>query len=641
MCNKIKKKIKIFVACKTPSYVPIHPLLFPIQTGSALSADHFEGMLRDDDGENISKKNDRYCELTAQYWAWKNQDADYYGFFHNRRYFSFSEMQGSLDEMGNLTLAALDTATLQKIGLEEETMRSGIEPYDIVLPQPMELIPPPGEKGDYTIQKQYKWGIQHREEDLETAVRILLARYPEYAQDAQSYLDSCQGWFYNMFIMSRVLFFSYCNWLFPLLDEIDRAIDLTNASTYQLRTPGFLAERLFGIYVTHLKRTRPELKIAQRSVVFFNSTEQPFPWPAFEEKNVPVVLTASDEYAPIAAVLLESLKMHLSVGRNYDVLILDAGIRPEWRKLLEAILAGRENCALRFLPVRGKLNAYRLPVKLHLNDATYARLLLPDYLQNYHKAVYLDTDIILNADVAELFDTELGNCLFGAVRDTIAAGWCNQKGHEMRRYVTETLHLESPFDYFNGGVLVLNLEALRKEAPTRQLLAIAQSREWMWMDQDVLNLVGAGRTKLLGQEWNLMAHAGPNSANRPEALAPRWLQQQFDRAYAAPKLIHWAGHALPCFDAQADLFWYFWQYARRTVFYEMLLQLQSRQAAAIYTEELEKQVEQRRQEGIKYTLDTVYSWRLSAKVRAFLRRLGKAKVDSREQKGPDGQGAAP
>lgn len=58
----------------------------------AALADHrFKGMQHDDEGENISYKNPYYCELTAQYWAWKNLDADYYGLFHYRRYFSFSD----------------------------------------------------------------------------------------------------------------------------------------------------------------------------------------------------------------------------------------------------------------------------------------------------------------------------------------------------------------------------------------------------------------------------------------------------------------------------------------------------------------------------------------------------------------------
>ena len=49
----------------------------------------YERMEYDNNGDNISAKNSQYCELTAQYWAWKNIDCDYYGFFHYRRYLTF------------------------------------------------------------------------------------------------------------------------------------------------------------------------------------------------------------------------------------------------------------------------------------------------------------------------------------------------------------------------------------------------------------------------------------------------------------------------------------------------------------------------------------------------------------------------
>ncbi len=63
--------IKIFVVCHKPSYVPKNPYLYPIQVGTALASNKLLGMLHDDEGDNISNKNKTYCELTAQYWAWK------------------------------------------------------------------------------------------------------------------------------------------------------------------------------------------------------------------------------------------------------------------------------------------------------------------------------------------------------------------------------------------------------------------------------------------------------------------------------------------------------------------------------------------------------------------------------------------
>ena len=95
-------KIKIYVVCHKPSYVPENPYLYPIQVGTALSKSPLEGMLHDNEGDNISDRNKSYCELTAQYWAWKNEDADYYGFFHYRRYFAFDPNLNRDDGWGNI-----------------------------------------------------------------------------------------------------------------------------------------------------------------------------------------------------------------------------------------------------------------------------------------------------------------------------------------------------------------------------------------------------------------------------------------------------------------------------------------------------------------------------------------------------------
>ena len=67
--------IKIGMACHKPSVLPKNPLFVPIQVGSAIAARRMEGMCHDDEGDNISAKNASYCELTAQYWLWKNQES--------------------------------------------------------------------------------------------------------------------------------------------------------------------------------------------------------------------------------------------------------------------------------------------------------------------------------------------------------------------------------------------------------------------------------------------------------------------------------------------------------------------------------------------------------------------------------------
>ena len=100
--------IKLFVSAHRPAAFPSGGSILPIQVGAENASELFENTLHDNEGENISALNPMYCELTAQYWAWKNADADYYGFCHYRRYFDFTDVEHRQNDYGEI----IDTAAL-------------------------------------------------------------------------------------------------------------------------------------------------------------------------------------------------------------------------------------------------------------------------------------------------------------------------------------------------------------------------------------------------------------------------------------------------------------------------------------------------------------------------------------------------
>ena len=80
-------KIEIYILTHKPFDEEYDKELYkPLLNGSASHEDDF-GFLRDDTGDNISHLNNKFSELTGEYWAWKNSDADIYGFCHYRRWF--------------------------------------------------------------------------------------------------------------------------------------------------------------------------------------------------------------------------------------------------------------------------------------------------------------------------------------------------------------------------------------------------------------------------------------------------------------------------------------------------------------------------------------------------------------------------
>ena len=94
--------VKVLISCHKETDVVNTECFMPVQVGTSLAQKELPGMAHDNDGENISELNPMYCELTAQYWAWKNLDLDYYGFCHYRRYFNFSDRMFKEDSYGHV-----------------------------------------------------------------------------------------------------------------------------------------------------------------------------------------------------------------------------------------------------------------------------------------------------------------------------------------------------------------------------------------------------------------------------------------------------------------------------------------------------------------------------------------------------------
>lgn len=229
--------IKIFVSCHKYSPVPEHPLLVPIQVGAALSGTVFPGFLQDNTGANISALNRSYCELTAQYWAWKNCAADYYGFFHYRRYLYpdvYEKKPYRLEK--NCSLQTLDR-------LHFSSFSDLIPQYDILLPTPENMF--------VSVREHYNFAPFHFRQDLRLTEKIVAAHYPDYSSAMEAYLSQTRLYFGNIFVMREEIFKDYCSWLFPILTEFEQKADLSKRSTQEMRAPGYLAERLLGVYYTY------------------------------------------------------------------------------------------------------------------------------------------------------------------------------------------------------------------------------------------------------------------------------------------------------------------------------------------------------------------------------------------------------
>ena len=565
--------VRIFVSAHKPVELFDSQVFQPVQVGASRTDERFIWALCDDEGGNISDLNPMYCELTTQYWAWKNVDADYIGFCHYRRYFDFSDTSHEENAYGEVIDDYIDIVSQREYMLEDAHIRKVVKNYDVITTPVEDIRSYMGENS--TIRSQYDAAPKLFVEDLDRVIGILVARHPEYEQDAKAFLAGHTGRFCNMFIMKKQIFYDYCAWLFPLLEEFVASADMNLYSKEGLRTPGHLAERLLNIYLLHHERIGAGWKMKQLQCVHFTKPDRYYLPMALSCGNdnrpvIPVVFASDNNYVPMVTTTIYSMLRNASDAYRYDIVVLHEGIEWENQERMKAFFGQFENAGLQFCDVSRFVDQYELTTNNpHISNETYYRFLIQELLPYYSKVLYLDSDLIVKGDVAELFSVDLGDNLLAAVRDVDYCGNLNMKDGIRMRYTKEVLGMRQPYDYFQAGVLVLNTKAMRKLHPMEKWLEFASDDRYIYNDQDILNAHCQGRVKYLDYDWNVMTDCFGRIGN-VFSFAPCAIFDAFNDSRNHEKIVHYAGAQKPWKMMGCDRFDLYWEYAKDTPFYVQL-----------------------------------------------------------------------
>ena len=571
MDKNLVPNLHVYISCHKMCYVPKFSFLRPIQVGTAIS-DVSLDMLHDDIGANISEKNRSYCELTAQYWAWKNDnDADYYGFWHYRRYMSFLHRELPHNKFEDVEIPYLDSQSISNLCITQESVCDFVKNYDVIATTPVRLHKL--SKRLHSIRDQYCKNNFQFEEDLDLILEIIKEKYPDFYETALYYINkSPVGYYCNMFIMRKELFKEYSEWLFSILSEFENRKDFSDYTPEAYRVCGYLGERLFGIYYLWLKKQNKYKCCELQRTLFKNVDTVQNLIPAFKENNIPVALAADNNFIPYLAVTLKSIIDNSNTKNNYDVLILSSDISESNKKLIQLLAKECKNFSIRFINPKRYLQSFSPFLHGHFGHIeTYYRLLLPQLLPEYSKIIYLDSDMVVLDDIAKIFETDVSEKLLAACRDADSAGLYNGCQVGKKNYIDNILQLKRPYDYFQAGTILLNLEEFRKTYSLEELLEFSASEEWQLQDQDVLNKLCEGRIAYLDMSWNVMVDLYGVRVKNVISQAPHWLTDLYMTSRKNPKIIHYAGPEKPWFSPEMDYGWQFWTYARNTPFYEILI----------------------------------------------------------------------
>ena len=263
----------IAVSCHKPTSIPQAGAYLPIHVGAALAQEPIASMQPDDEGDNISATNPRFCELTAQYWAWKHVEAEYVGLCHYRRYFCFDSLDHEVNDHAQIEVSDLTPETAREYRLDDDVLISQtVQQYDMIIPKEWDI------RGVYTPKGPKRSVAKHMiayglvtKKLLKALDKAVAKRQRAYRRDLNDYLSGSTYIGYNCFIARRDLFDKLCDFEFDVLDALDESFDFSNDPKNGERVFGYLGEILFSTFVVHLAR-EGKANIGEFPLVFFEYT---------------------------------------------------------------------------------------------------------------------------------------------------------------------------------------------------------------------------------------------------------------------------------------------------------------------------------------------------------------------------------
>jgi len=243
-----------------------------------------------------------------------------------------------------------------------------------------------------------------------------------------------------------------------------------------------------------------------------------------------VVFACDDNYALPFAVVLESLLINRKKGTYYDVYCLvPESFSANNLEKLNTLEEKYEDFTLNFIDLGNKFKNTAMSIE-HISYVTYFRLLLPELLISYDKCLYLDVDMIITEDLTELFATDLDGFYLGAVKHPLLFHRTKIKQYSI-----------SDNSYFNAGMLLMNLELLRKDNMQSKFIELMKE-QFAIQDQDVLNIACNKKVKFLALKYNMMI----KTCEFLEQLKSiKVYENDFFDAKRAPIIIHYANKEKP------------------------------------------------------------------------------------------------
>lgn len=258
-----------------------------------------------------------------------------------------------------------------------------------------------------------------------------------------------------------------------------------------------------------------------------------------DKQIIPIVFASNENYAPYMSVAIRSIIEHKSPDKEYRVYVLHSGLRRETLALLQKMTV--EGLCVQAVDITERVKDCPLYVCSYFTEEMYYRIWIPEIFKEYEKVLYLDCDVLAQADVAEMFMEDMEGNYIGACSDVHT--------FEMQSYIRDKLRCPEE-GYFNSGVLMFNIPLWIKENLVEKCVKkIADMPDLSYPDQDVLNMVCAGKVYYFDVMWNAMWHVElGKTAFYSEVNTQKYAALESGRIN--PKIIHYSSPVKPWNDGR-------------------------------------------------------------------------------------------
>ena len=212
-----------------------------------------------------------------------------------------------------------------------------------------------------------------------------------------------------------------------------------------------------------------------------------------------IVLACDDKYIPFTAVVARRVARYAT--EKFPIIVVSDGVSDENKAFAQKFCP-----QISFIEAASVFGDRELPVSESFSRAAHLRLFLDEILSDFDRAVYLDSDISVLTDVSPLL------AMLPKSAPIIAA-------HDLFLMIDgtyrERLQMSAP--YFNSGVMVLDLKAIRAERifPTALQYALDHPERCPFVDQDPLNAILNGRWQTLDWRWNAVNYMSERLPKQP------------------------------------------------------------------------------------------------------------------------------